>query len=703
LNSTNKIQNDSLTDAQKRYELLTDSVNHPERVKAVQRWKKDRDFYFSSQWEESESKNMQAVGQVDVVFNRIRRAFRNFIANITSGDPTVKFVPIEAIVANNPEFETAINGTINTLDALWTYTWRQSKGKIRQRRSISNQLVSGLGWMGVYLDPKKDYGRGEVLFRNAAPWEIVVDLSSTEPDFSDSEYIAYRTIKSIEEVIEIAKSMGIDETDELIDKIKKEGIQAKDEQDLDTGMIAPDRDDIKNTSIDPGEASYLYKSLVVEYIEYEEIVDVDVAIHKILDPYGMIEEHVFEDDSENFDEDTYRKYVTSNLEGYEYIDYEVGTDQRCELTIQVGRNVELHKEVLPIRGFRWLPFVCEDTENPLSIGEVYFNRPLNKLLNKMFSLIVYSAQTMGTSAKLIGLPGVFGDNPGTIKAFQNNWANPAATVQLEKGRSGESIDSLIKIVPPASMPPALSGILQTIIGEMNDEMGYHPSQSGVFSDTPRTATATQDILAKSDINIKIPVQNIELAMQILSERWLEYCIGHYDYEKPFAIKGNGKDFDVKTFILNSGDGDIVNNLSFFRWNVFTDIGFSMESQRHTMLSMFKELVQLNPVFIKLFLRYSDLPDKFDIIREIDYTKQLEQQNQQVIDQLQELQKEVYTLSIAVDDAEKKVELAKFSGQLQNVLTKLRAEDKIRKNDVSNAIENLTKDVQLSQKGNSNAS
>lgn len=229
--------------------------------------------------------------------------------------------------------------------------------------------------------------------------------------------------------------------------------------------------------------------------------------------------------------------------------------------------------------------------------------------------------------------------------------------------------------------------------EMNDEMGYHPAQSGVFSDMPRTATATSDILSKSDINVEIPVQNIEVALQTVANRWLEYCVAHYDYEKPFSLRGH--DYDVKTFVLNSSSDDsIINNISYFKWNIFTDVGLSLQNVRNAMLTMFKELVQVNPIFVKLFLKYSDLPDRFDIIREVDYVDQLEQQQAQMVDELSELQRQVYTLSVAVDDTEKKVELAKFSGQLQNVLTKLRAEGKIQKAKVDQTLEDIAKNAEI---------
>ena len=671
-----------LTDAQIRWEILEDIIKHPKRQDAVKNWRKDRDFYFSSQWEDKEAVDLRETGQVDVVFNRIRRAFRNFISDIASSKPNIKFMPIDPIVANNERLESVVNGTIRVLQGLWDYTWRVSHGVTRMRRSSSNQLISGLGWFGIYLDGDADYGRGEIKFRSAFPWEVVVDLSSNEPDFSDSPFMAFRVLKSYYEIIKGIKD------EKLKKKIKEEACFISDETDADTAMVAPDMERPDNVKIEESESTYNVKSLVVQYIEWEEIVDIDVKIYKVRNPHGLIEEHLFEDDHEFYNEKEYRRFIETQT-GYEIVDEPLETtDKRCKLTRQIGRNIELDSEILPIRGYRWTPFIGEDTENPLPMGEVYFNRPLQKLLNKMFSLVVLSAQTTGTSAKIIGLNGSLGDTAEKVKAFQNLWANPVAAVQLENARGDKTIDQLIKVVPAAQMPPALSNILSMVINEMNDEMSYHPAQSGVLKDLPRTAEATRDVLSKADINIRIPILNIELSMQIMAQRWLEYCTAHYDYYKAFAAQGDN--YDMDTFFLNSGTDEdgLINNISFLKWHVFVSLGTSLQNQKSAVLRMFQELMQVNPLFIKLFLKYSDLPDRFDIIKEVDYTQNLEREYQQLAQQVPTLQKQIEALSRTVQDEKFKVELAKFSGQLQNVLTKLRANDKIRENEVQAAISGI---------------
>jgi amino acid permease len=177
-------------------------------------------------------------------------------------------------------------------------------------------------------------------------------------------------------------------------------------------------------------------------------------------------------------------------------------------------------------------------------------------------------------------------------------------------------------------------------------------------------------------------------MQIISQRWLEYCTAHYDYYKAFAAQGSN--YDMDTFFLNSGQDEegLINNISLLKWHVFVSLGTSLQNQKSAILKMFQDLMQVNPLFIKLFLKYSDLPDRFDIIKEVDYTQNLEREYQQLQQVVPTLQKQIEALSRTVQDEKFKVELAKFSGQLQNVLTKLRANDKIRDNEVQAAISGI---------------
>ena len=657
-----------LTDAQKRYDRIGEALEHGERKAAVDRWRTDRDFYFSKQWETEEARDMDETGQVDVVINKIRRVFKNFVSDMVARKPTIQLMPADAILEG--EKGEAVKGTIEALQGLWDYCWRISDGVFRLRRAIFHQIISGLGWIGVYIDHEADFGRGEVKFREAPPWEIVVDLTANEPDLSDSKFLCWRQVLNLEDVLE-----SVDK--KFHKKIKLEAYLPKDDDDLDTMMVAPDNKDVKNVKISDKESSSIDGSRVVEVLEIEEKMKRDSVIYKVETSNGTFR-YVFDEKSKYFDnEDLFRQ-------DYDFVELNIKTDDskvtRINKILQIGRNVVVEEEVLPTTSFTWVPLIDEDTATALPVGEVHFQRPMQKLLNKLFSLAMLTLQTHGVGAKIIGKKGVFGDTAEDIAAFTALWSNPQAIVELEL-RSEETIRNSIEVVQPSPLPPALSESISFIVEEMNDNMGYHPGQSGVFQDVPRTAQATSEILDRASINTRIPMQNIEIALSRVSERWLEFSLSHYNYQKSFSSYSEtmGRQMMFLNWMKEDSEEDIYNELSQFNYSVFATLGSSSTSNRNAMLATFKEMMSYDPYFFKLYLQYSDIPNKFKIIEEFDELNQLRAESEEMKVLIDEMTKSLETSEDKIKQLGLENELDNFRRQLQNILTKAR--ERTRTNEI----------------------
>ena len=119
-----------------------------------------------------------------------------------------------------------------------------------------------------------------------------------------------------------------------------------------------------------------------------------------------------------------------------------------------------------------------------------------------------------------------------------------------------------------------------------------------------------------------------------------------------------------------------------------------------MLMVFKELMQVHPIFTKLFLLYSDIPDKFDIMQEIDHTTELEQQLSQLGPQLEQLQSIVTAQNDELLAAQQKVDLTKFKAALNNIETKYREWSKTQRTREELGFQGAIN--ALKQKGSSNA-
>jgi len=305
---------------------------------------------------------------------------------------------------------------------------------------------------------------------------------------------------------------------------------------------------------------------------------------------------------------------------------------------------------------------------------------MQKLLNKLFSLAILSLQIHGTGAKLLAKRGVLGNTPEEVAAFTSLFSNPQAAVEVDVPRD-QSIRENVEVIQPQPLPPALSEAISFIVGEMNDNMGYHPGQSGIFADVPRTAQATTDILDRASVNIRIPMQNIELALSKVSERWLELCMSHYDYQKSFPSYSEtvGRKMTLLNWIKEDSEEDLYNELSKYNYSVFVSLGQTLTSNRNAMLATFKEMMQYDPYFFKLYLQYSDMPDKFDMIREFDELNQLRQQSQEMQGMIEEMSGELEKSEDKIKQLGMQNELDNFRRQLQNALTKFR--ERTRTNEI----------------------
>jgi hypothetical protein len=200
--------------------------------------------------------------------------------------------------------------------------------------------------------------------------------------------------------------------------------------------------------------------------------------------------------------------------------------------------------------------------------------------------------------------------------------------------------------------------------------GISPLNWGDPTNAPRTAGATMSLLNRGDVNSKLPIMNMQYALQQLGERWLDLASAHYQYSKTIAVPDhNGI---MKQYSLNYPDrGRIVNEMDEVRANIVITSGASLMVDRYSMLMVFKELIPLNPVFAKMFLLYSDIPEKADIIQEIDHTAQLESQLAELAPMLQQLQKEAERKDMQLQSLSQKVNLMKINSTLKQIETKYR--------------------------------
>lgn len=656
-------------DIHELYDECTAIVENPKRIARVEQWKKELAFYFNAQWEKEESDDLEATGQVDVVLNTIRRATRTLLSQMVSDNPTAKFMPRDVIPSdssNTDERQSKLT-TIDELQGLWDHCWYTSNGSIVLRRAVQFQLMCGLGWIQVRKNPKADYYRGEIEFVDHLPWEVVVPINATKMNFDDAHRMFLRTVITVPEAV---RRIGEEWREDII----RNATMSTNVEDFDTSMLAPDETEVHGSKqYDNDEEGENGDNLIVEWIECEEKVQVPAVLYRIVTDLGNVIPFVhLKQDGDSGADNIKSKLAENGITNYQLFSEDIEVD-RIKRTTFIGRDLRISEETLPTDRYTNIPIINEDTYNPLAVGEVFFVAPMQKLLNKTFSLAVLHLQSSGSGDKLTGFKGAFGETAADIEAFQRLYADPRSVNELAIDYTeGSNINNLILRSPATPLQPAAVQLIQLLTAWIDRIYGINPLNWGDPTNAPRTSTATLSLLNRGDVNSKLPIMNMQYALQQAGERWLDLALNHYQFPKTVSVPDHNGIMKQYSFNQPNPNGDrALNQISDIRANIFITSGASLMVDRYSMLMLFKDLIPLNPVFAKMFLLYSDIPEKADIIGEIDHVAQLEQQLAELAPMVEELQKQLAAKDTQLQSATTKQLLMRVSSTLKQVETKYR--------------------------------
>jgi len=654
-------------EAQKLYDECASIVNSPKRQERVTQWKRETGFYFNAQWEKGESDDLEATGQVDIVLNTLRRAIRTLLSQMTLNLPSAQFLPRHMLPrsAQDEQFLEEMRSRVNSVSGLWDHCWYISGGPIITRRAIKHQLVCGLGYLATYLDPQADFYRGELKFESRIPWEVVVPLNASDFDFNDAHRQFYRKQITLGEAVRI---VGEGHRDLL----RNNAIVLVNDLDPDIGMYAPDASPVFAIPItESHETDKGDDDLIIEWVECEEKIAHPAFLYKVETSDVEVDTIIYEpwgDATDGEEEIKARLKARGIKANISKADIDI---PRVQQTTIAGREVMVSRELLPTSQYTSIPVIDEDTHNPLCYGEIFFVAPAQKLLNKVFSLAILHLQTSGSGDKLIGTKGAFGDTLEQVEAFQKTYTNPSSVTELASENVDEKSigDIIMRLQATPLQPAAIQAI--SLITSWIDRLTLHPISWGDPSSAPRTASATFGLKEWGDEPSKIPALHLNYAMQRLGQTWLDRVAHHYTVQKSFGVPNTYG--QMKQYMINTPQegGAILNDIRDFKANIFIASSSTVMMNRMSILMVLKELMPIHPAFIKMFLLYSDIPEKFELIKEMDYTKGLEQQVEQFMPMVEKLQQELASKDEETQKLMSKVELTKLKGTISQITTKYR--------------------------------
>ena len=639
--------------------------------------RKDIDFYLGNHFSQDESDELSQRNQADIPMDRISAAIEKFKAVLTSRPPAFTITPREDSDVQVATLWRTVMG----------YVWQNSDGDWQMKQAIQDYATTGMGYLYAYIDSESDFGRGDVKFTYVDPFRVYASPSSRDRWFGDSDGIILSTILTGEQAVNLYP--------ELADK-----------QDPLTGETIPGLiNDISGFTYDEEDypASQNKNSMVVftpadvKDKDYYQVKKYQVLerFYKVKVPYYRVIDMQTQDE-DILSQEEYAKFYQENTEAFEigaFTAIEV-LQTRVKVCASMG-EVVLYEQILNTDEYPIIPLPNIWTGTPYPKSDVSRARPMQRLLNKLWSLALSHAQASAGLKLLVPLGSV-----DDIDQLEKDWANPNAVIEVDSSQ-GE---------PHYPAPQPLAGEFYRLIQQsefyIDFIFGLPEMMHGFAEKAPETMRATERMIALGSERPKSKLRDIEFSINKLGKVLYNLSKGHYTYKKIFRLAQPNNNITEVMANFYTDVSQAILDLKKERHmldqhDVRIEPGSTMPSSKYAELAVYLEAFQMGIVDrYEVLKKNPELFDKEGIMRRTE-EKQLMQQQMQAMDaQRKNLQGDLQTAQRESVSDRKRVEVEKFKTRLSEINSESKADRRVQRgkleNEVKLEVEKLSsnlKDVQ----------
>ena len=622
--------------------------------------RKDVDFYLGNHFTSSESDELKSRNQADVPMDRISPAVEKLKATLTSRPPTFTITPRE-------DSDVQISSIWRTILG---FVWDISIGDAQMKQAIHDYAISGLGYLYVYIDTEADFGRGDVKFTNVNPFRVYVPPSSRDRWFADAESIILSTILTGEQVIALYPELGIDEDPETGEEIKPliDSLSAYREEDYPTA-----RNKNSMQVFTPSEAQYLDQFEFRKYQILERYYKTKVPFYRVLDT-STGQEYIFND----VDIQRYMEESSDLIENGVVQIVEV-PQNRVKVCATIGEIV-LYESVLNTDIYPIIPLPNVWTESPYPKSDVSRARPMQRLLNKVWSLAISHAQASAGLKLLVPLGSV-----EDLNQLEKDWANPNAVIEVDSSQ-GE---------PHFPAPQPLAGEFYKLIQQcefyIDFIFGLPEMMHGFAEKAPETVRGTERMMALGQERPKSKLRDIEFSINKLGKVLYNYAKGHYTFQKMFRIAQPNNNLKEATVNLYDDKTEPILDIAKDRYkldqhDIRIEPGSTLPTSKWAELGVYLEAYQLGIVDrIEVLKKNPEIFDKEGILSRMDEKQQLTQQIQGLQGQVKNLQGDLQTARRESVSDRKRVEVEKLKTRLSEISSDAKADRRVESNKMQNKV------------------
>jgi hypothetical protein len=620
----------------------------------------DIDFYHGNHFTAAEVDDLQSRNQADVPMDRIGPAIEKFKAVLTSRSPAFTITPREDSDVKVASLWRTIMGFI----------WGQSNGDWQLKQAIHDYATTGMGYLYCYVDPESDFGRGDVKFTYVNPFRVYVSPNTRNRWYDDAESVILSTILTGEQVTNLYPELGEQKNEETGET--EAGII----QDLET-YLEEDYPDAMNSNTrkvyTPAETNELEYYERNKYQILERFYKTKVTFYRVIDMQNG-EETVL-------GEAEYEEFVENNREQIEVNQYEVIPIQqtRVKVCASIGQIV-LYETILNTDHYPIVPFPNIFTETPYPKSDVSRARPMQRLLNKLWSLAVSHAQASGGLKLLVPLGSV-----EDIGQLERDWANPNAVIEVDSTQGEPHFPA------PQPLASEFYRLIQQCEFYIDFTFGLPEMMHGFSDKAPETVAGTERMIALGTERPKSKLRDIEFSINRLGQVLYNLSKGHYTYKKIFRLISANNDIteatvnmyddnvgtilDIKKERHNLAQHDIrIKPGSTLPTNKWAELGVYMEAFRMGIVDK-QEVLKKNP----------EIFDKEGIMRRTEERALMQRQIQAMEEQIKNLEGDLQTAQRESVSDRKRVEVEKFKSRLQDIASDAKADRRVQLNNLQTKV------------------
>ena len=623
--------------------------------------REDLDFYLGNHFSESESNELAARNQADVPMDRISPAVERLKSMLTSRPPSFTVVPRE--------------DSDSSLAYLWReimgFVWQNSDGDAQVKQGIHDYCVVGLGYLYTYIDYDADFGKGDVKFSYLDPFRVYVPASSRDRFFSDADNVILSTVLSEDQVLNLYPELGesIDpETGEPIDRLIDSISTYAHDNDYPDGI---NKNSMNSYTPDvvKGYTDASYKQFQI----LERFRKVKVPFYRLYDNQSGQEFIV--------DEADFRVFIENNKKMVEVgqIDITQVFQNRIKVTASIG-EVVLYEAVLNTDVYPIVPIANVWTQTPYPRSDVSRARPMQRLLNKLWSLALSHAQASAGLKLLVPIGSV-----ENVSQLEKDWANPNAVIEVDSSQ-GE---------PHYPAPQPLTGEFYRLIQQcefyINFIFGIPEIMQGVGDKAPDTARGTERLIALGSERPKSKLRDIEFSIKRLGKIMYNYAKTHYDVPKLLRLVQPNNDITEMMSQIYSDKSKVIFDLKKDKHNleqhdVGIESGSTLPTSKYAELAVYMEAYQMGIVDqVEVLKKNPDIFDKEGILRRLNQRQQMQQQIAQMGETIKNLQGDLQTATRESISDRKRTEVEKFKTRLNSIESDASADRRINKNKLNDKV------------------